>query len=221
MDAYREVSIIVGILIILSLIVGVLSVSRAVDDSEYLTKSARKSNQIYSAAGFQFLMAVFYVAVAILLFPILKIHHETLAIGFLSFRMSAGLFVLIGTIVLLRILKLSLEYVKKPPSDPAQYLRRGNSLKTTRDLVNHVAMIIMLCLGNILLFTILLQSGLLPGWISIWGLVASSSAIIASMLVLLKNVEVLTPTYVLLNIPLAIQEIVFALWLIVKGLEQI
>jgi hypothetical protein len=220
-DPYRVISIVVGILYILGFVAGILSIAPAIDNSDYLANSSLSSNQINRAAYFQFLMAFIYIGVAILLFPILKIYNERLAIGFLSFRIIAVLFVLIGTIILLLILRLSHEYIKISPSDSSYYQMIGKLLKTARDLVNHVGMIIMLCVSGIMLYTIIIQSGLIPLWISIWGLLASSLAIITSILVLIKYVEVLTPTYMILNIPIVLQEIVFAIWLIVKGFKQL
>jgi len=221
MNTYREISIVVGVLYILGFVAGIVSIAPVVDNSDYLAKSAVNSNQINTAAYFQFLMAFFYIGIAIILFPLLKIYNERLAIGFLSFRIIAVLFVLIGTIILLLILKLSQEYVKMSPSDSSYYHVIGNLLKTARDLVNHVGMIIMLCIGGIMLYIIMIQSGLIPMWISVWGLLGSSIAIIASVLVMTKFLEILTPTYMILNIPIVLQEIVFAVWLIVKGFKQV
>jgi len=221
MDTYREITIVVGVLYILGFVAGIVSIAPVVDNSDYLAKSAVNTSQINTAAYFQFLMAIFYIGIAILLFPILKIYNERLAIGFLSFRIIAVLFVLIGAIILLLILKLSQEYVKMSPSDSSYYHVIGNLLKTGRDFVNHVGMIIMLCIGGIMLYIIMLQSGLIPMWISIWGLLGSSIAIIASILVMMKYLEILTPIYMILNIPIALQEIIFAVWLIVKGFKQV
>ena len=221
MDTYRGISVVVGALYIFGFISGILSIAHAVDDSDYLTKSALNSNQINKAACFQFLMAVFYIGIAIVLYPILKIHNERLAVGFLSFRIIAVLFILIGTIILLLILKLSQEYVKMGSSDSSYFNMLGNLLKTGRDLVNHVAMIIMLCMGGIMLYIIMILSGLIPMWLSVWGLFGSSIAILASILVMIKYIKVLNRTYIILNIPIALQEIVFAVWLIVKGFQQV
>jgi hypothetical protein len=221
MDTYRVISIFVGALYIFGLAAGILSIATTVDNSDYLSKSALNSHQINRAAFFQLLMAIFYIGIAVVLYPLLKLYNERLAVGFLSFRIIAVLFLLIGTIILLVILKLSQEYVKAGSSDSSYYNMIGNLLKTSRDLVNHVGMIIMLSIGGIMLYIIMIQSGLIPMWISIWGLFGSSIAILASFLVMIKYIEILTPTYMILNIPIALQEIVLAIWLIVKGFKQV
>lgn len=221
MESYRGISIIVGALYIFGLVAGILSVAHAVDDSDYLTKAAPNARRINRAACFQFLMAFSYIGIAIVLYPMLTIFHEILAVGFLSFRIAAVLLVLAGTVILLLILKLSREYVKGAAADPSIFSVAGNLLKTARDLVNHVGMIIMLCMGGILLYIIMIQSGLIPLWLSVWGLLGYSLAILASMLVMVNCLKILSPAYLILNLPIALQEIVFAGWLILKGFKQV
>jgi hypothetical protein len=220
METFRQISILVGVLYILSYVAGILSIAPAVDDLDYLRKSALHSNQTYIASSFQLLMAIFYVGIGFILFPILKIYNETLAAGFLSFRILAVIFILIGTIILLLILKLSQDFVKVNPTESTHYQTIGTLLKTGRDLVNHVGMIVMISISGILLYLIMIQSQLIPNWLSIWGLFGSSLAIIASILVMTKFIDVLTPKYMMLNLPIALQEIFFAGWLIIKGFNK-
>ena len=221
LDTYREISIVIGVLYILVFIAGFLSIAYAVDDSDYLSKSAPNSTQIYRAAFFQFLMAIFYTGIAIALYPILKIYNERLALVFLCAKITAVIFVLIGTTILLFILKLSHQYVKVKvnASSAVNFNKIGNLLKTARNLVNHVGMIIMLCIGSIFLYLIMIQSGLIPTWLSVWGILGSATALLASILVLIKYLQISSPTYIILNMPFALQEIVFAAWLILKGFK--
>jgi hypothetical protein len=219
-DIYRVISILTGILYLLVFVAGILSISRAVDHPDYLTKAAQNSRQVKKAAFFQFLMAVFYTGIAILLFPVLIIHNKTLAVGFLGFRIIAALLVIVGAIMLLLILRLSRKYVKGNSSNTANK-PTGDKLKTARDFVNHVAMIIMLCVSSLMLYTVTFQSGLIPSWLSVWGILGATIAMLASIFVWLKYVKIISPTYMLLNIALALQEFVFAVWLIWEGLETI
>ncbi len=221
MDTYSGILIVIGVLYLLVFIAGILSVAPSVDSSDYLTKAAQRPNQTYKAVFFQFLMMVLYIGIAILFYPILKISNGELATGFLISRIIAGLFVLIGTIILLLILNLSQEFVKGNASNLSHYTLIGDLLKTARDLVNHVGMIIVLCMGGILLNIIMIQSELVPIWLSVWGLFGSVIAIIASILALIKRVEIISPVYLILNVPIVLQEIVFAAFLILKGLQLI
>lgn len=221
MDTYNGILIVVGTLYLFVFIAGILSIAPAVDDPDYLTKSASNSNQLYKAVFFQFLMAILYLGIAILLYPILKVSDERLAVGFLGSRIMTALFVLIGTIILLLILRLSQGFIKETSSNSSHYHVIGDLLKTARDLVNHVGMIIVLCTGGIILNIGMIQSELIPIWLSVWGILGSVIAMSASVLVVIKRVQIVSPTYLILNVPIALQEIVFAVFLILKGFKLV
>ncbi len=220
MDIYRQISILVGVLIIIGTISGILSIAPAVDDSKYLIKAGANSNRVLFASFFQFVMSITYLGIAISLYSILKQYNERLALGFLSFRIVAVVFILVGVMILLLILKLSQEYLKSGSLDSAYYDTIGKLLLTGRDFVNHIAMIITLSIGGIMLYIILIQTELIPMWLSIWGLAGSTLSIIASLFVMFRIVDILTPTYIVLNLPMAIQELTFAIWLIIKGFNN-
>lgn len=220
MDAFREISIITGVLYLLGFVAGIFSVARAVDDPEYLTKAANNSRAINIAACFQILLALIYLAIPIILYPLLIEFENVLTIGFLSFRILAVLFVMAGTIVLLQILKLSKKYTHVLSNEKSSFQTTGDLLKKRRDLINHVGMVFMLSIGNILLNIHLITFDLIPDWLGIWGIIGAVFAILASLLVLLNRVEVISHRYLVLNMPVVVQELVFSIWLIGVGFVQ-
>ncbi|MEE9363576.1 MAG: DUF4386 domain-containing protein [Cellulophaga sp.] len=209
-----------GILIIIGMIAGVFSVTPAIDSTEYLEKAMLDSNQIIVASIFQFMMSLSYLGIAILLYPIIKKFEKSLAIGFLSLRIITATLVIFGTILLLAILTLSQESITGLSSDNSNLEVFGNVLKAARDNVNHIFMVLVLCLGNILLYALLIKSKLIPKWISVWGIIGAILSIIASFLVLFQVVNIITIDYIALNVPTALQELIFAIWLIVKGFDK-
>lgn len=217
MNTYRNNTRIAGILIIAGMVAGILSVVPAIDSSDYLTKAAENSNQVIMGAVFHFIMSVAYIGVAITLYPIIKAYNKSLALGFLSFRIIATVFLIMGVISLLLLLIISQEYVKTPTSDLAYLKTLGGLLRSGRDFSNHVAMIISLNIGGIMFYVLLFHTRLIPRWLSGWGIVGATLAIVASLLVMFSVVEIITPFYIALNAPLALLELVLALWLIFKG----
>ena len=140
-----------GLLIVIGFLAGIFSIAPAADSPGYLTEAANHSGQLISASIFQLLMSLCYIGVAVLLYPILARYHKTLAIGFLNFRMIAVCLSLLGTILLLSILALSESFVQGGGQDVSAVEYLGSILKSTRDCVNHLFMIFMLCTENILL----------------------------------------------------------------------
>ena len=95
----------------------------------------------------------------------------------------------------------------------------GNLLKVTRDYINHIFMVLALGAGNLLLYVLFLRTKLIPSWLSIWGILGILPAIFASVLLLFHQIEVITPQYLVLNMPTALFELVLGFWLMLKGLR--
>jgi len=217
MNTNKKATTIAGLLYIIGTVAGVLSVVSIVDDPDYLIKASAHANQVIIGAFFQFIMTAAYVGIAIVLYPILRRYNESLALGFVSFRIIAGVFIIIGVINLLLLLTLSQEFVKAGSPDSSHFQTLGGLLRTGRDLVNHVAMILALSIGGLMFYYVLYQSKLVPRWLSGWGLVGTTLIILASFLIMFRLIEIISPTYLVLNLPMALQEMVLAVLLIVKG----
>lgn len=209
-----------GLFLIFGIVTGILSIAPAVDSPDYLTEATTNSNQVRVSALFQFILFLTYLGFAIVLYPIIKKHNESLALGFLSFRIIAGVVLLLGTVVLLSILVLSQEYVKNALETQMVLEAFGNVLKTTRDYINHVFMVFVLGIGNFMLYILFLKSRLIPKWLSAWGLLGTILSVIASGLFLFKKIDVITAEYLVLNAPTALLEIVLGFWLILKGFSE-
>ncbi len=217
MNSNRKIALIAGVLFIIGTIAGILSVAPAIDTPDYLIEASANANQVVLGAVFQFVMAVVYIGIAITLYPILRKYNENLALGFLSFRIIAAVFIIIGVISLLLLLALSQEFMKAGTTDPSYFHTFGSLLRTGRDLVNHVAMILSLSVGGLMFYFLLYQAKLVPGWLSVFGFVGNILAILASLLVMFHIIDIITTVYMVLFLPIALQEMVLAIWLIVKG----
>ena len=206
-----------GFLIILGMITGILSIASAVDSPNYLTEAAANATQVSTAALFQFVLCLTYLDFAILLYPIVKKHNERLALGFLSFRIMAGVILIIGTVILLSILAVSQEFVKITSENQMAFEAFGNVLKSTRDYINHIFMVFTIGAGNLMLYILFLKAKLIPKWLSVWGILGTILSIVASVLLLFGIVEVITVEYLALNVPTGLFEFVLGIWLVFNG----
>ena len=221
MNSIRKTTIIAGVLFIIGTIAGILSIAPAIDAPDYLIQASANENQVIIGAIFQFIMAAAYVGFAILLYSILRKYNESLAIGFVGFRVIAGVFNVIGVIVMLLLLTLSQEFIEAGAPDSSYYQALGVLLRSGRDLVNHVAMILVHCLGGLMLYYVFYKTKLVPRWLSGWGFVGTIFTIVASMLIMFSLIDIITPIYIILSLPMALLEMVLAIWLIVKGFNPL
>ena len=219
MNETRRATTIAGVLIIISIIAGVLSVVPSVENPDYLVGVSEHENQIRMGAFFQFLLIPAYVGFSLCLYPVLKKKHETLSLGFVGFRFISAVFHFVGVIILPLFLIMSQEFVQAGAPDPSYFQTIGELLRIGRDLVNHVAVILALSIGDLLLFFMLYQSRLIPRWLSVWGFLGIGLAMVASFLVLFGLTEVVSPVYLGMNALLALHSLILAIWLIVKGFD--
>ncbi|MFI6734231.1 DUF4386 domain-containing protein [Nonomuraea sp. NPDC050451] len=219
MDKNRRAAAIAGALVIVGMIAGMLSIVPVLEESHYLALISAHENQVIVGAVSQFIMIPAYVGFALYLYPTLRMENEALSLGFLGFRLIAATFHFIGVILLPLFLVLGQEFAQADTSGASHLEALGELLRTARDLVNHVALIISLGLGDLLLFYMLYRSRFVPRWLSAWGLVGAGSAILASFLVLVRLTDVVTPLYLAINAPLALQSLVLAIWLIARGFD--
>jgi hypothetical protein len=217
MNSNRKATTIAGWLYIIGMAAGILSIAYAVDAPDYLVKASANANQVMLAAFFHLLMAPAYIGIAISLYPLLRQYNPYLAFGFAGFRIIAAVFIIIGVVFLLLILTLSQEFVAAGAPGSSYFHTLGGLLQAGRDLVNHVGTILAVSLGGVMYYSMLYQTKLVPRWLSVWGLVGTILTIVATLLVMFRLIGIITTSYIVLNSPMAVQEMVLAIWLIVKG----
>ncbi len=220
MNSNKRTAKIAGALIIVGMVAGILSIVPAVEGTDYLIAVFPNRNQVLTGALFQFLLVPIYIGFSLLLYQTVKQSSKSLAVGFVGFRFVAGAFQLIGVILLPIFIYLSQEYLSSGPSSSVVFLESfGAMLKLFRDLANHLGVMVATGLGNLLLYSVFLRGKHIPKWLSIWGIIGNSLIIIASFFILFQLVEVVSSGYIAMTIPLVIQELVLAIWLIAKGLK--
>jgi hypothetical protein len=95
----------------------------------------------------------------------------------------------------------------------AAHCRRGSGL-SVRDH-STLAAVFAFSLGALMYYALFYRSRLVPRCLSGWGMAAALLIMTACLLALFSNSPV--TGYKLLILPIAVQEMVFAVWLLVKG----
>ncbi|MDQ6422032.1 DUF4386 domain-containing protein [Paenibacillus sp. LHD-117] len=215
----RRSASITGVLLIAGLVTGIFSVVPAVDGSDYLVKAFTNEDQVLIGSFSQLLMVVSYVGIPILMYPILSKYNKGLALGSVAFGIIAGVFIIIGVIILLLLLTLSHEFSKVGTLNVSYFHTLGGLLREGRDLVNHVATTLAFVLAMFLFNCIFYQTKLVPRWLSVSALIGAALSILASLLFMVRFIG-LDVTYIMLNIPIAFKQLVLAIWLIIKGFNR-
>jgi hypothetical protein len=217
MNTYRRNAIIAGVLWIIGTAAGVLTFPflGIVDKPDFLTKIAANENQVIIGALLLLIMAFACAGIAIWLYPVLKRQNQALALGSVGFRIIENVLGIVSAICLLSLVLLSQEYVKAGASI-LNFQTLGTLILGARDSISNIALI-PFCIGALMYYYVFYQSKLIPRWLSGWGLLAIIMNLVSALLVLFNVIGNFSTVQVVLSIPIGVQEMVIAVWLIVKG----
>jgi hypothetical protein len=219
MNTYRKTAITVGILFIVCTVASILgpSLASSTNTPDYLNQLAGHSNQTILAALLEFIWAAAGAGIAIGLYPLLKKYNAALALGSVGFRVVEAVFVLIGTLGLLSLLTLSQEFMAAGAPAAASFQTLGMLLLALRDWQLHVISGIAFALGALMYYAILYRSKLIPRWLSGWGVLGVVLSLAATVLASFAQDFGMESVHTYLSMPIGLNELVFAVWLIVKG----
>ncbi|WP_029192502.1 DUF4386 domain-containing protein [Paenibacillus harenae] len=154
------------------------------------------------------------VGIAMLMFPILKQHNESIALGYFGSRIIESALLIAGFICPLTLLALSQEYITQGGAEGSYYLTIGNLAIRGQDLAFELAMLV-LSLGSIMFCYLLYRTRLIPRILSLLGVVGYIALLASSCLTIIGF-----DLGFILFIPGGIFEIVFPVWLITKGFNR-
>jgi len=227
MNTYRKTAVIVGILFIIGTVSGILAGVFQIPiqaGSTYPLNITASETQWIIGALLTLLMGLSLAMVPVMLYPIFKKYNEVLAFGSVLFR---GVFEnVVGETLLVismfLLLTVSLIYGKTGAVDASIFQTLGSMLIAAGHWIQMINGIVF-SVGTLMIFTLFYQTRLIPRWLSGWGLIGAVLYFIAEIVSMLSPLHTSPDIGVgigLLIIPTALQEMVFAVWMIVKGFNR-
>jgi hypothetical protein len=218
MKTYRKTAVIVGVLYIIGTIAGILSLVVTKDllaGEDFLTRIAANPSQLNLGAFFILMMGFSLAAMPVFLYPLFKRKNEALALGMVVFRgpLEGSTYILVAVSWLL-LGVFSKEFIAGG-AEAASLQVVGNVLLQTKDIITPVLTIVFI-IGAMLLYTLFYLTKLIPRWLSGWGLIGAVIYVAVDLFMLFG----LNLHLDILYVPLAVQEMAMALWLIIKGFNQ-
>lgn len=220
MNTYRKTAIIVGVLYIIGTVAGVLSVivtGPILGASDYLAKVAANPNQLTTGALLVLLMGLPLAMVPVMLFPIFRKMNEVLAVGYVVFRGALETAIYIASIITWIFLSIvGRDYAAAGAPGASYFQVLGSVLKEGHDSITPV-LVIVFSLGALMLYYLLYRSKLIPRWISGWGVIAILLHLATGFLIMFQLQTAFSPVNMAMNLPIGLQEMVMAVWLIAIG----
>ncbi len=223
MSSERKTAIIVGILFIFGTVSGVMAgvlTAPIRAGSTYPLNISASGTQWIIGYLFALLMALSLSMVPILLYPIFKKQNEVLAFGSVLFR---GIFEQVGQIFyvisMFLLLTVSELYGKTGAADASSFQTLGSMIIAAGNWISGIVGIVF-SIGTLMFFALFYQTRLVPRWLSVWGIFGAVLYPIAYIVSMFSPLHLSPDVGVgigLLMVPTAIQEMVFGVWVIVKG----
>ena len=223
MNTYRKTAISVGVLYIIGTVSGILSfvaTGTVLAAPNSLAQVYANASQLIYGALLVLTMGLALAMIPVLMYPLLKKYNPVLAVGYVVFRgalETVTSFILpICWLTLVMTAKTYMQAV--PPADST--FEAASTLLLSIGATSTPLLGIVFSLGALMLYSVLFQSRLIPRWISGWGLVAVVSYLVASLLGMLGLTGAKSAISIILFLPMLLQEMVMAVWLIVKGFNS-
>lgn len=216
----RKSAAVVGVLFILGTVPALLSLPLAlntVNAPDQLAAISANEGQMIIFTAVKFIMGMACAGIGLALYPILKKYNESLAFGAAGFRVIEGAVDTVGALLYVFLLALSQEFVKAGAPDASYFQTTAVLINAGIDWFRDVAMLLTFSIGALMYYVVFYQFRLVPRWLSVWGLVAIILTLISSVLVMFDLIPTAGTIQVVFNLPILVQELVLAVWLIVKG----
>lgn len=214
----RRSAIAAGVLYICGTLAGASSLAvtgGGLDGPDYVAGAASLGDSLALGALLLMGMGLALAFIPIVLFPILRATSQRLAVAYVVLRGAletmTTMLVAASWFVLFQLATDSGEAAGAAALNSA-----GEAVYRMGDTVGTLGSIVFVT-GAAVFYGVLWRARLVPRWLSGWGLIALAPYAAVALLALFGTVDVFSSSAVAMQAPLAVQEMVLAAWLIIRG----
>jgi Domain of unknown function (DUF4386) len=182
--------------------------------TDHLSRISENVNRVSAGGLLELIAAGTSVGIAISLYPVLRRWSVALALGAVVFRAIEAVMYTAGAVSMLSMLNLAERSASAAPANRAVFVAIGDSMLGMRQEAI-LAGVFAFVLGALMYYYVFYRAQIVPRWLAGWGIVAVLLLLAACLSALFTRHPV--TSYTLLILPIAVQEMVFAIWLIARG----
>lgn len=216
MDADRKCAITAGIVFIVAT-AGSLASAPFLPNlaaPSYLSALPAGASQLNLGVLLLLVAAFGSAAIAPAMYPVMRRSHSGLAIASVVFRTIEAVLYVVAAAFLLTLLTLGQQLASADAATLPALQAVGDTLRGAREHAGLLG-VFAFCLGGLAYYWLFWVSKLVPRWLSGFGIVAIVLMFIACTLALYSGNPI--TSYVPLALPILVQEMVLAVWLIARG----
>lgn len=181
------------------------------NSTAFLEEIMLHMGQMKLAISLDLLASAIGVGIAIFLYAFIKKYDQRLAITYLAIAGINFTIIVVSNILHVNLLSLSEEFAVTTAVTTDYYTTLAKMLHEAY-YWTHFLMLMLYSLGGLVLYYFLFKTRLIPGWLSIWGILASIVVFFGGTLQL-ADIKVSG----LLFVQNGIYVLTFIIWLLVKG----
>jgi hypothetical protein len=215
MSSLRKTSLVAGLLYLLTFVsIPTLALYHPIHDPSHILDSSVDSTPVIIGGVLEIIVALAGISTAIVLFPVLKKHHEEAALGLVAARIIESSTIFVGVAFILSIVTL------RQAGVGADALVTSHALIALYDRIFLLGQSFMPAICDMLLGFLLYKSRLVPRALSLIGIIGAPLLIVGYVAILFGVIDRISPLAALSAVPVALFEFSLGIWLIVKGFSS-
>ena len=186
------------------------------DHPGYITGPGSDTRVLWGCL-FDMVNAFAAVGSAVAVFPVVRRHNESLALGFVTSRLMEGAIVMIGVVSLLAIVTLRQDYAGAAGGEAGSLVVTGQALEAVRDWTFLLGPGLIPAFNALLFGTLLYRSRVVPRLIPTLGLISAPLLMAATLATYFGHNTQFSTASSLATLPIAAWELSIGIWMMVKG----
>ena len=218
----RKLALIAGVFWIITFVASIpaLFLYAPVLNHVHYVLGAGSDTRIAVGAFLEVILAIAGIGTAVTMFPIIKRHNESMALGFIASRVLESTIIVVGVISVLSVVTLRKDIGGAGAADPASLILAGRSLVAIHKWTFLLGPGVCAGLGNgLLLGYAMYRSELVPRRMALLGLIGGPLLLISCTAVLFGAFKQTSGVAGVLTVPEFLWELSLGIYLIANGFK--
>lgn len=184
------------------------------NDPDHLLKISANKTKVVIGVLLELINGIAYIGIAVLVYPFIKQLSESMALGYVCFRIIEFVMQIISSMSPLLLSSLSQEIETTGTTDISSFQDLSTLLLGLRYWANQMVFITY-ALGALIFYYSFYRSKLIPRILTVWGLIGAPLVLINTLLDVFDIGQI-----IILGLVMGLNEIVMGIWLLVKGFND-
>jgi hypothetical protein len=218
----RKLAIATGVFFLITHVTSIPAVflyGPVMDHADYILGSGSEARVLVGVL-LEVILGFAMVGSAVALYPVVRRHNESLALGYLGLRTLEAGVIAVGVIPLLAIVTLRQDLAGTAGTDPTTLVALGKALVSFHDWTFVVGPGLICPANTVTMAYLLYKSGLVPRFIPVLGLIGGPLIFVSNVAKLFGLYDGMPALVSIAVLPILAWEVTLAVWLITKGFRS-